>query len=257
MRFRRSRWSSWCGRRPTRIMRSRRSTARRSCACATACCRWSTSATCCTCKSRRWRRRRLSRTAQGWKIDPTPSSWSPRSAPTPSASSSIACLRHRGNRGQAGRADPARYRAVLREHDSGRRLRRDDPGSQRDRRPDRRESRSQKVPRTSWTITRPAVRKTRRRLSGVPGGWPRAQGGALLSGCPARGSRSGEDRVLQRSERRPVPWAAHASGRHRRRARSSPARAGSRFWCFPTTGARWAWWWTRSSTSSRSTSPWS
>ena len=74
--FRRSAWSNWSAPPPTaEHRRSSGSTAPRSCACATGCCRWS------SCRPAAARR-------PGPMTAPRPSSSSPRSAPTPSASSS-------------------------------------------------------------------------------------------------------------------------------------------------------------------------
>ena len=60
--------------------------------------------------------------------------------------------------------------------------------------------------------------------------------------------------IVERPTGRAVSRPADAAGAGQRRRAYQGARARSRFWCSPTRAARWRWWSTRSSTSSRNAS---
>ena len=96
--------------------------------------------------------------------------------------------------------------------------------------------------------------RQRRRTADLAAGVPRrlrpAQGGAARPRHPAGRARHRQDRTLQRPLYGAVPRPADAAGADGRRQRPDLGRR-SRSWCSPMTAARWGWWSTRSSTSSR------
>ena len=100
-----------------------------------------------------------------------------------------------------------------------------------------------------------AIARQRRRAADLAAGVPRrlrpAQGGAARPRHPAGRDRHRQDRTLQRPLHGAIPRPADAAGADGRRQRPDLRRR-SRSWCSPTTAARWGWWSTRSSTSSRS-----
>ena len=106
-------------------------------------------------------------------------------------------VRHRGNRGQAGGADPAPRHDVQRQHHPGRRLGDHDPRSERHRARHRRRRRRNRGPcrRPTWK-RRSAPTKRPRCCCSAPATGRAADGGAARPGGPAGGYPARQDRTL-------------------------------------------------------------
>ncbi|KAJ8134193.1 hypothetical protein OY671_012594, partial [Metschnikowia pulcherrima] len=131
-------------------------------------------------------------------------------------------VRHRGNRGQAGGANPAWHAVLCRQHHPWRRQRHPDPGSERhraggqatDRRRRARRRSRQCAGRDQGRDLVPAVQHARQRTQGRSAGTGRAP----------RGSRRDEHRARRWPSCRAVPRPSHVAGPVRRPPRVADIR---------------------------------
>ena len=122
-------------------------------------------------------------------------------------------VRHRGDRGEAGGADPAPRHDVQRQHHPGRRLGDHDPGSQRHRAraPASAPAAMRKAKSSSATGCRSA-RPTSTAMLLFRAGGEQTHGGAARAGRPAGGHSARQDRNLLRRAGDAVPRQADAAG---------------------------------------------